>query len=637
MRFALTALAATAVLAASASAHALEVNTQVSTQRVGVGESFYVQLSVMSDGQLSSELSDARLFLPPGMTASQPSASPRNSLLIVNGQTTRRSGVMVTWTVTVSKVGRFQVGPPSVSIGGERAQGRAVQVEVVAGGTSGGPARARRGADPFDFLDPFGRGSSLFPPGFNLRSPFDDDDEPAPPERQEEPSYPDELRVDKAPDPMAFLRATLTPNQVVVGQQVTLRVYAYGGRGPYNLENPTEPSHADFLAIEGAPEQPHPYLVPVGGTRFIGVKIRELPLFPLHAGTLRAGNTKAGFTGRGYPASPGSQGLQRQSNWAEVSVVEPPLSGRPPGYKIGDVGDYKLTATVEPRQILAGESISVVATLSGVGNVPFKIQTPESRGVEWLEPALAEKMETASGMVQGSRTFSYVVRMSDAGNVDLGEVTLPYYDPKRHQYDVARAKLGVIRVKPNPNAKVAQEGPKPNDRLAGVLRPRDVLGAPARARQPLTDRTGFWAALLLAPLGVVFAGGVLSAVSRVQEKRRERGTSLEAQLDGAVHDARKLAASDPAGSVAAVERALFLAIELKLGLKARAILKSQLATTLVQRGLPDARARAVSALLEECDSLRFVGAASGIEPADLARRAAELTAELQREKLSPAS
>jgi hypothetical protein len=424
---------------------------------------------------------------------------------------------------------------------------------------------------------------------------------------------------------------------VVVGQQVTLRAYAYGGRGGFNLENPTEPSHADFLAIESGPENVHPFLVPVGGTRFIAVKIRELPLFPLHAGTLRAGNTKAAFVGRGYPASPGSQGLKRESNWAEVTVVEPPLRGRPPGYKIGDVGEYQLSATVEPRQILAGESIAVVGTLSGIGNVPFKIQTPESRGVEWQEPSLTEKMETSNGVVQGSRTFSYVVRLNEVGNIDLGELTLPYYDPKRRQYEIARAALGTIEVKANPNAKVTHDEPKPDDRLAGVLRPRDTLGAGARLRQPLTDSRSFWAALLLAPFGVVLAGGAVSAAARARAKLRERGSSLEAQLGAALDDAKRLAPSDSQASVAAVERAVFLAIELKLNLKARAILKAELARTLVQRGLPEARARAVSQILEECDTLRFVGAASGIDPTDLAKRAAALSAELGREKLSPAS
>jgi hypothetical protein len=635
VRFALTALAATAVLAASPLAHALEVSTQVSTQRVGVGESFYVQLTVMADGDLGA-LSDARLALPPGMTATGPSASPRNSVFIMNGQTTRRSGATLSWTVTATKVGTFRLGPPSVAVGAERAQGRPVQVEVVAGGTSGGPARSRRGGDPFDFLDPFGRGSSLFPPGFNLRSPFDDD-EPEQPDKPEEPSYPDEFRVDKLPDPLAFLRTTLTPTQVVVGQQVTLRAYAYGGRGGFNLENPTEPSHADFLAIETGPENVHPYLVPVGGTRFVAVKIRELPLFPLHAGTLRAGNTKAAFVGRGYPASPGSQGLQRESNWAEVTVVEPPLRGRPPGYKIGDVGEYQLSATVEPRQILAGESIAVVATLAGIGNVPFKVQTPEVRGVEWMEPSLTEKMETPNGVVQGSRTFSYVVRLNDVGNVELGELTLPFYNPKRRQYEIARAQLGAIEVKPNPNAKVSRDEPKANDRLAGVLRPRTALGAGPRWQKPLTDRSGFWASLLLAPFGVVLAGGLLSVTTRARAKMRERGSSLEAQLAAALHDAKKLATSDTPASVAAVERAVFLSIELKLGLKARAILKTELARTLVQRGVSEARARSVSQILEECDTLRFVGAPSGIDPVDLAHRAAALSAELQREKLSSAS
>ena len=633
MRRLSAALAATAVVVLSARAQAFEVDTQVSTRRVGVGESFYLTMTVMADGQFSGDLTDARLQLPQGMTAGQPSASPRNSLYMINGQTSRRSGVSVSWTITVSKAGTFRLGAPSFSVGGERVTGRATQIEVVAGGTSGGPGGSRRGFDPFDFLDPFGHGNSPFPPGLNLKSPFDDDDNDTE-QKPEEPTYPEELRVDKAPDPQAFLRTTLTPTQVVVGQQVTLRVYAYGGRGGYNLENPTEPSHADFLAIDGPPENVHPYLVPIGGQRFIAVKIRELPLFPLHAGTLRAGATKAGFVGRAYAANGTGQGLQRESNWAELSVVEPPLRGRPAGYKIGDVGDYQLSANVEPRQILAGESVAVVATLSGTGNVPFKIQTPESKSVEWMEPSLAEKVETTGGIVGGSRTFSYVVRLNDSGNVDLGEVTLPYYDPKRHQYSVARAKLGNVEVKPNPNAKPAHAEPKPDDRLAGVLRPRDRLGSAPQLRAPFADRGGFWAALLLGPLGVVFAGGALSALARAKEKLRERGTSLAAQLDGALRDARSLAAKDTAASVAAVERAVFLAIELKLGLKARAILKSELGKALTERGLPSTRAQAVAQLLDDCDSLRFVGAASGIEPEALAERAAKLTLELRSDKLS---
>jgi hypothetical protein len=635
VRFASTAAAALAVLAASSVAHALEVKTAVSSQRVGVGESFHVQLVMMSDGQNGNTVGDVRLPLPPGMTASQPSRSPQSQVSIINGQMTQRVGVTLTWTVTANKAGSFKVGPPSATFGGERAQGNPIPVEVVAGGTGGGQQRQRRGFDPFNFFDPFGHGNSPFPPGFNFKSPFDD--EPAEEQQPQEPTYPEELRVDKAPDQIAFLRATVTPNPVVVGQQVTLRVFAYGGRGQFSAENPNEPSHADFLAFETGPDQVKAYLVPVSGIRFIAAKLRELPMFPLHAGTLRAGNMKMGFSGRGYPAGPTGGALVRESNWVNVVVSEPPLQNRPPGYKIGDVGEYRLEATVEPRQIVAGEAISVVAKLSGVGNVPFKLQTPDSHGVEWLEPALAEKIEAPGGVVQGWRTFSYVVRMTEPGKIDLGELTLPYYDPKRHEYAVARAKLGEIEVKTNPNAVKAKLEPKPNDRLAGVLRARDTLGPPAAAQKPLSDRSGFWAALLLAPFGVVFAGGALSFATRAREKLRARGASLGAQLDAALREGQELATRDTPGSVAAVERALFLAIELKLNLKARAILKSELSTALVERGLPSARAEALARILEDCDALRFVGAASGVDPTELAQRAAKNTAEMRSEKLSPPS
>ncbi len=630
MRLGLAAASACALFVVSQPAHALEVQTQVSARRVGVGESFYVQLTVTNDGQSGNRVSDAHLPLPPGMSAAQPTASPQSQVSIINGQMSQRSGVTVTWTVTVSRPGSFRVGPPSVLFAGEHAQGQSIPIEVVDGGTGGPAPGARRGFDPFDFLDPFGRGSSPFPPGFNFKSPFDDDTNE---QTEQEPAYPEELRVDKPPDPAAFVRATLAPDRVYVGQQVTLKVFAYGGRGAFSLSNMNEPSHADFLAFDASPDQFKAYLVPSGGVRYIAGKLRELPLFPLHAGVLRAGHMKMEFGGRGY-ANGANPGLLRESNWAQVIVSEPPLQNRPPGYKIGDVGDYKLTAAVEPRDIMAGEAISVVATLSGVGSVPFSIQTPEHSGVEWLEPALTEKVEPKAGVVQGSRTFRYVVKINEPGKLDLGEVTLPYFDPKQRDYVIARAALGSLNVRVNPNAKAAAAEPKPNDRLADVLtKPRLALGAYPRAPSPLGDRPLFWLALLIGPLGVVTAGVVVSGVSHARRRLEERGSSLTTQLETALREARELAKTDPSGSVSAVERAVFLAIELKLGLKARAILKSELASTLTARGLRSERALALTKVLQDVDTLRFVGSASGVDPVELALRATESSTQMRTEKL----
>ena len=628
MRAGLGAAAVAAVVLLSPAAYAIQGQTQVSSRRVSVGEPFNVQLSVSFEGGSSASPTAAGLPLPPGMSASGPSSSSGWNLVDNNGRVTRTTTVTLTWQVVASRVGSFKVGPPNMAFDTQRVEGQPVQIEVVAANARRAQAGRPRGLPPgfpFDFASPLG--GMTFPRGL-----FDDDPAQAQPE---EPRYPDELRVDKAPDPVAFLRVTATPKQVVVGQQVTLKVLAYGGRGLFNFESTKEATAVDFITLrDNARTDAEFYRVPVGDAQFVALKLRELALFPLHAGKQRVGNFKMGFAGRGYPQDQAGKFPYRESNWVDIEVTEPPLRGRPPGYKVGDVGDYTLSANVEPRQIAAGDSVSVVATLSGVGNVPFKVQNPEGHGVEWPEPSLSEKIDSRNGVVQGSRTFSYVVRVTEPGMIDLGEVTLPYYNPESHAYATARAKLGVVEVKPNPKAPSASVEQQPTDRLAGILTPRNALGAPAGARAPLSDRGGFWAALLLAPFTVVFAGGALNAAARLKEKLRARGTSLSAQLEHALSDARELGKRDTAGSVAAVERAVFLAIELKLGLKARAILKSELRATLIARGVSEAPAGGLAQLLEDCDTLRFVGSASGVEPDDLAQRAAKHCAALRDDKLS---
>jgi hypothetical protein len=142
---------------------------------------------------------------------------------------------------------------------------------------------------------------------------------------------------------------------------------------------------------------------------------------------------------------------------------------------------------------------------------------------------------------------------------------------------------------------------------------------------------------LLAPFGVVLVGGALSAATRARDKLRLRGTSLTAQLDAALRETKTLATSDAAGAVNAAERAVFLAVELKLGLKARSILKTELARVLSERGLPSERAQALARILEDCDAVRFIGAPSGVDPTELAQRTGAAIAQLLRDKLKSES
>jgi HEPN domain-containing protein len=345
-------------------------------------------------------------------------------------------------------------------------------------------------------------------------------------------------------------------------------------------------------------------------------------LVPIRTGTLRIGAMRFGFHGPGYTPTPGALGAMRQSAPIDITVTEPPLDGRPAGYRLGDVGRYTLSASVDPKSVRQGEAVQVIAKLEGQGNVPARLDVPQQNGVEWMDPTVIEKLEASDNGLRGSRTFTYVVRLEASGTVDLGELSLPYYDPTEHRYAIARASLGKVEVRPDPNgAKAPSSSGAGEDRLRGLLEPRKQLGSAGTSARFVSDQRGFVLWLLAGPLAVlggealVRAGRKTLERLRLQSKTPERRSAEE--LERARSDAQR---GDLRATAAGVERAVHLAIEGATGLKARGVLRRDLASALSQRGLPDDVARELSNLLEATENARFLPA-SEAQAQDLIVRA----------------
>jgi len=606
-RAAAAAAALSALVVVQSAAAEVTLRTDVSPRKVEIGDRFTARLSITSDGR--EQISDPDLTLPDGVRSFGQSVS-------------QGAGVTISWMLTASRAGKYKIGPASVMTSKGRRSDKPVVVEVVAQGTLGNrpPPLGGQPVDPFSILRGFG--GSRFPgmPGF----PGFPDEPEAPPEL---PALPEGYKVERAPDPVAFLRATAVPTRVVVGEQVTLTGYAYAGRGDFLMASFTEPSRDDFLAINlGDEDGSAKYPFDLDGNRWLVTKIASFALFPLKAGRLKVGSMTLGFAGPGY--SNGPQGLARKSAPLEIDVVEPPVQGRPPGYHLGDVGNFHLGVQVQPREVPAGGSIAVVAKLEGTGNFPFTLLVPEQDGVHFLEPQLVEQIGPERGVVKGFRTFTYVVELTRPGELDLGDISLPFYDPKAHAYGVARAALGRVKVtgtaKPAPtNATSVSGGPS----LKALLEPPTKMGpAPGSAPSYLPSRAGYWLLLLGLPLSTVL-GFALSDLARLVRRRlAERRGSLTSALDQAL---AQLGLATQSGEVAAVagaaERALFLAIERSTGLKARGVLKAALADTLTRAEVPRGAAEQAAQLLARCDELRFAG-----QGADLAAFSAEVRALCQK-------
>jgi hypothetical protein len=607
----------------------VSVRTSVSARKVEVGQSFQFQITAMgSDDRAVAQ--DPRLSVPPGFQVMGPSIGSQTHMNLNTGQ--RSTGISATWTLVAQRTGTFRIGPGSVDTGGgARVKSGVETIEVVPQGSL--PQQRRRRIDPFSFDpfsgDPFG-GMNPFPQG-----PFGRD------EPEEPPPVPEEYRLEQAPDPRAFVRAVVTPKHPVVGEQVTLRIYAYGGNGRFALSNEVEPSRADFLAYmspdAGVGEQA--VRVPIGDVTYIAQKVREIALFPLHSGKLVIGPMSLTFQGPGYRSN---VPLVRQSERIVLDVEEPPLDGRPPGYKVGDVGELELVARVDPLRIVAGEGVSVVAKLSGTGNIPTSLVVPQQNGVEWLDPSIIEDIDAKGTSVKGFRVFTYVVKLENPGLIDLGDITLPYFDPKRKSYAVARAALGKVTVDPNPAkpaspASAASAGPLAGANGSAKLpEARHELAAYARPASPFTDGLGFWALLFAAPLAVAVSGTGIVLGRRAAERLKARQTDPDRLAADALREADDAARAGRAVETAgAVERALFRAIEAGTGLKARALLRTELEGALLAAGVPSATVESTFSLLDACEALRFTEGASEATPGALAQRARAVANDLARKRRRP--
>jgi hypothetical protein len=625
-RFAALAVTAAVLTAPSIARAATTVQLGLSTEQVEVGEGVRVEVNAMSDGDSPSS---PRLRVPPGFTLQGPSVGSNQQISFSNGSFQHRRGIQATWVLVAPRPGRYVIGPAIVQSGQSAVQSETVTLEVVAPGSLPRQQRRPNRRDPNDPFDPF----SMLPrlPGFPNMDDLERDLLP------QVPQIPQEYAVEHAPEPMAFLRATVTPSEAVVGQQVTLRIYAYGGRGPYDEYGSSEASHAEFLSevlIDSAYRQ-QVYPVEIDGERYTVVKLREIALFPLHAGDLTIGAMSMGFRGPGYPETQLMHGLVRSSRELHVSVREPPLGGRPPGYDLGNVGKYSLSAQVEPRSVIAGDAVSVTIKLEGTGNVPHQVKVPEQHGVDWLDPTITDAITSREAVVMGSRTFRYVVRLDEAGNRDLGEVTLPYYDAAARRYDIARVALGSVEVKPGAApAPSASAAPASSAKTEGPLEdlgaPRETLGAPAAAPAHLSDGRGFFGLLAGGPLAVVALGGLAELTARLRKRWTARRQSLSAAAKRALAEARAAASKNDLSAVAgAVERALYTTIEDKLGLKARAVLRASLAEKLSRAGADSELSAEIVAVLDACDALRFTSDASA-NAASLVDRAASAVDRLPR-------
>jgi hypothetical protein len=206
----------------------------------------------------------------------------------------------------------------------------------------------------------------------------------------------------------------------------------------------------------------------------------------------------------------------------------------------------------------------------------------------------------------GTRSFDFVVHVNRAGDVDLGELALPFWDPDQRRYSIARAALGMVHVTANAAAE-ANRSDRATEVLPGLPSLRTTLEGVPAARAHTDDSLWFW-------IGAVAGGPVLFGLSvglraillRVRTAWRERRTSPASELRERLSAAREACGKgDARAADSAIGRALEAAAIAHAGVNVRGAIGRELTDKLERAGVAPDAATTLAQLLRECETARF--------------------------------
>lgn len=560
---------------------AVDVGAELDRDRAAVGDQLVLTVRV------TGEARDVRPPAAPDMAAFQVFGGGQSQRFsFVNGQVSAEHSF--TFYLQPQAEGRFEVPPIRVQVDGQQFVTTAIPIEVSA--STGGGASA---AEPQDAA----------PSG--------------------------EVGED------AFVTMTVDRDSVVVGEQIVLTFSLYRSSRLSAFASPeyTRPRTEGFWR-EDLPPELHSTRV-LRSRRYEVHEIRYA-LFPTRAGQLEIGEAMVRmpedlfgnfFRSRGRGSSKGPRVLRAE---AIPITVSPLPAGAPADFNGTVASDLRLSATVDRRELTAGEALTLSIRLEGDGYLPG-ISLPELDGLDDFrvhDAGGGAESHPRNGRLHGVRTVDKLVIPRVGGDLVLPGVRYTYFDTDRREYVTLNTAPITLRVADSEGgaSSLFTGGHKSEIELLSQDI-QHIAPMPEGARPwpgPLPTRPMFWAALVLPAL----AWGTSRHLSRRRLALLSNPRRLRARA--ALRNAQQILDGEGEPGERA-ERALRGYVADRADRSASGLTHEQIQATLVALGVAEEQVREFVALLERCEASRYAVASSGegdLESTkDLLRRIEEVSRE----------
>ena len=516
-----------------------------------------------------------------------PYTSSQSSYQMINGHTSSSSSVTITYTLYAAKNGSFTIGASHAVVGGKRLSSRPVKIQVSGHAQRTNGAPNMHGQDSYDQPRMRSAGSAIS--GSDLFIKVSASKKRV---HEQEPillTYKVYTQVDltqlegKMPDLKGF-----HTQEVPLPQQKTFHTETVNGR-PYKCV--TWSQYVMYPQMTGRLEIP--------SITFKGIVVQQ---------NRNVDPMEAFFNGgSGYVE------VKKDIKAPGITLQVDPLPQRPANFS-GGVGKFNISASLDKKEVKAGEPITLRVVVGGIGNLKLLKQPMVNfpKDFDKYDAKVTDKTRLTANGVEGNMVYDFLAVPRNQGSYTIPSVELTYYDTSKNAYKTIKTQPFKVEVEKGDGTSAESEDFASQDKDIHTIKLGKVVQH--KADDMFFGSFGYWISLLMPLIAfvvllIVFRRRAIENADIVKKRSNRAGKIATKRL----RLANKLMLQGKQGEFYdEVMRALWGYMSYKLNMPAEKLNRDNIRETLGRHFVDDATIEKFTTALDECEFERYApGDAAG--------------------------
>ena len=516
-----------------------------------------------------------------------PYTSSQSSYQMINGHTSSSSSVTITYTLYAAKNGSFTIGASHALAGGKRLSSRPVKIQVSGHAQRTNGAPNMHGQDSYDQPRMRSAGSAIS--GSDL-----------------------------------FIKVSASKKRVHEQEPILLTYKVYTQVELTQLEGKMPDLKGFHTQEVPLPQQKTFHTETVNGRPYKCVTWSQYVMYPQMTGSLQIPSItfKGIVVQQNRNVDPMEAFFNGGSGYVEVkkdikapgiTLQVDPLPQRPANFS-GGVGKFNISASLDKKEVKAGEPITLRVVVGGIGNLKLLKQPVVNfpKDFDKYDAKVTDKTRLTANGVEGNMVYDFLAVPRNQGSYTIPSVELTYYDTGKKAYKTIKTQPFKVEVEKGDGTSGESEDFASQDKDIHTIK----LGKAEqhKANEMFFGSFGYWISLLMPLIAfvvllIVFRRRAIENADIVKKRSNRAGKIATKRL----RLANKLMLQGKQGEFYdEVMRALWGYMSYKLNMPAEKLNRDNIRETLARHFVDDATIEKFTTALDECEFERYApGDAAG--------------------------